>query len=273
MNYWSCSKLADKIRGTTKPYSETWEGWDDWHKTAKDDFPFRYWLVEEFFDDVQKFVNYIPGKINDVRYYLNNRFTTKTHALTSNLKKGQWYDFDTRILNCLFDELVNFVEVEKAWHYCMWSKDAQKKYAVPTFRKYWLLRWFREWRCPEAGVDYLKWEMTLTNEEYTHWLDQDYGTPTLQAIAAKEQLELYEWWKNIRPNRPDPYDISGWSAYCDSRRSNEDNLFSYFNDKTPEEQKKTSKLLDVLHHIEKEYDDEDEKMMIRLIKVRQSMWT
>lgn len=47
---------------------------------------------------------------------------------------------------------------------------------------------------------------------------------------------------------------------------------SLFNDKTDEERAENSRLLAVIDAIEKRYDDEDEAMMIALIKVRQHLW-
>jgi hypothetical protein len=48
--------------------------------------------------------------------YINNRFFTKTHALNSkNLKKGKWHDYDTRLLYCAFDGLVDFCENEYSY--------------------------------------------------------------------------------------------------------------------------------------------------------------
>lgn len=270
--YYSNSKIADFIRGTTKPFALEMDAWDEWHKSAKENHPTRYWIVEEGFDYLQNFVNYIPDKINAVRYYLNNRFYTKTHALTSNLKKGQWHEFDERVLHCLFDEFINFIEVEKAWDHCAWSEEARNKYSVPLTRRKWWLRWFTEWRCAEAGLDHLRWEMTLTNEEYTHWLDTDWGKPTQQAISASEQYQLYDWWKNIRPKRPDPYDISGWSEYCDRNRGG-NGYRSIFQDKSEEDRKESKRILDLLHKIEEDYDKEDEEMMNRLLKIRKGLWT
>ena len=37
--------------------------------------------------------------------------------------------------------------------------------------------------------------------------------------AATEQKRLYDWWKNIRPNRPDPNVESGWNEFCDRRHA------------------------------------------------------
>lgn len=275
-NYWTCSAFADWIRGTAKPESLELSEWSRWHSDAKK-YPIRYWIAEEGLEHLQDFVYFVPNKINDIRYHLNNRFYTKTHALTSNLPRGQFHEFDTRMLHCLFDELVNFVEVEKAWMLVCWNDDAKSKYAVPLFRRKWWLRWFQEWRCAEAGLNYLDWEISLVNNDWCDETHPEYGKPTQQALTAAETKELYTWWTSVRPNRPDPYDASGWSAIYEARtnliegKRNWDNLFH--SEKTPEEREATSIALDKCNQIEQQYDNEDTEMLIRLVKIRKSLWT
>ena len=127
-NYWSCTKFADWLRGTAKPDSATGKGWDDWRKIAASSHKFRYWLAEEGLDAIQSFVMWPTDKLYDIKYWLVNRFSTKTHALTSStLERGQWHDLDSRILFCLFDELVNFVETEKAHIHVVFGYVKRKK--------------------------------------------------------------------------------------------------------------------------------------------------
>lgn len=271
--YWSNSRLANWLRGTKKPSSATMEDWAEWEVASKQDHPFRYWLAEDFLDNMQDIVNYIPDKINDLRCYLNNRYLVKSHALTSTLKRGQWYDMDTRILHCLFDEFVNFIEIEKAWMMVCWNNDQKSKYAVPLSRRVWWLRWFSQWRCAEAGLAYLNWEMSLINNDWCDETHPDYGKPTHQALSAMTQLKLYTWWTEIRPNRPDPYEASGWSAYCDQMREKYGNSMWLGTGKTPEEKEHSNKLHNILTEMEKQYDEEDEIMMLELIKIRKSLWT
>jgi hypothetical protein len=42
---------------------------------------------------------------------------------------------------------------------------------------------------------------------------------------------------------------------------------------TPEEETETRTALDLCHKIEEDYHSEDEQMLIRLIKIRRSLWT
>lgn len=277
-HYWSCSKFADWLRGTAKPGAATSQGWSDWKKKAKKAHPYRFWLVEEGLSSLQNFVNYIPDKLNDVRYYAYNRWLTKGHALTAHprdIKPGEWRDVGERFLPCLFNELVDFVECEQAWTYCVWDDEAAKKFQVPWWRKS-VLRW-RKWRCPEAGLERLAWAASLTgdNDEFSH-----------QALAAQEIIKLYKWWTVERPSRPDPNEVSGWTALCAERAArrkakraeeNDDDdddlggLFSNYEDE--HDRLDSKKALNISGQIEKQYDTEDTEMMIRLIKIRDNLWT
>lgn len=268
-NYWSCSRFADWLRGTAKPGAATGDGWKSWKNTAKEKHPIRYWIAEEGLNKLQNFVNWPVDKLYNAKYYIVNRWIDQSHALVAHpkhIKPGSWMDFDNRIIYCLFDELVDFVEIEKSYSNYRWNKEKRKD------KKWWQVgRWrTRTWRSVEAGIDYLKWEMSLTNEE---WLDEDKkheAAPTPQAIAAKEILDLYIWWTEVRPNRPDPMDASGWSAYCEDQRRRGIDFF----ETDPEEDRwDTRSMHEKMREMEKAYDDEDTEMLIRLIKLRGSLWT
>ena len=47
INYWSCSKFADFIRGEKKPFALSWEDWEKWRADNKKKHPCRYWIAEE----------------------------------------------------------------------------------------------------------------------------------------------------------------------------------------------------------------------------------
>ena len=273
-HYWTIGKFADWLRGTPKLKCGTSEEWDDWEVRAKSAHPTRWWIAEEGLDYLQNIVYYIPDRLNDVRYYINNRWVSRSHSLTAHprdIKPGNWCDVGNRFLPCLFNELVDFVEIEQAWHHCMWNDDAKKEFEVPWWRKGWL-RW-RTWRSPEAGMAYLTWASTLTNEEFLEEGEKHKAEPTYQAKAAKEIIELYTWWTTTYRNRPDPYDASGWTEYCELSRQANGGKLSWSADKTPELKKMSNNSHKLLRKIEADYEKEDEQMMIRLIKIRQSLWT
>ena len=274
-NYWSIGKFADWLRGTPKPNAGTMKEWRLWKKAAKKTHPIRYWIVEEGLDWIQNVVNWPMDKINDVRYYINNRWITRSHALTahpSDIKRGSWCDVGNRFLPCLFNELVDFVEIEQAWHHVAWDEKARERFKTPWWRQGWLR--LRVWRCPDAGVEHLIWASGLKMDE-DMGVDKDsekYGQPTGQAESAKEILALYRWWKLERPKRPDPYDASGWTEYCEQRRAAGRDFFD-FEDRSEEEANMGKVSSKLLSEIEEAYDKEDEEMMIRLIKVKNSLWT
>jgi hypothetical protein len=274
-NYWSCTPFADWIRGTKKLGAATSEEWDDWTTQAQMKHNFRYWLAEEGLGYLQDFVTWPIRKIHDVKYYINNRFVTRTHSLTAHprdIKPGQWQDVGNRFLPCLFNELVDFVEVELAWSHIAWDAEGRKKYQAP----FWATGWFRwrTWRSPEAGLDHLNWatELRMTEDWGVHSGDKGYGELTGQAKNAREVKELYLWWTETYRNRRDPYEASGWSAYCEAARvANGGKLFGA--DKSPELKKQSDKAHKLLQRIEADYEKEDEAMLIRLIKIRNSLWT
>lgn len=277
LHYWSIGPFADWIRGSNKLKAGTSKEWYQWHAASKTDHPIRYWIVEEGFDYLQDFVTWPVRKLYDIKYYINNRWVTKTNALTAHskdIKPGQWRDVGNRFLPCLFNELVDFVEIETAWSHIAWSdKEDRAKYAPP----FWASGWFhwRTWRCPQAGIDHLNWASSLVmgDDMGVEKGSSNYGKPTCQAECAKEILVLYTWWTEVYPKRPDIYDASGWSALCERRRiSHEDDGFM-FEDRTPAEKKETRRVLDLSNKIEKQYNKEDTDMLVRLIKIRNSLWT
>ena len=277
--YWSCSPFADWLRGTKKLSAGTAEEWDDWTTAAQMKHNFRYWLAEEGLSHLQDFVTWPVRKIYDVKYYVNNRWVTRTHSLTAHpkdIKPGQWCDVGNRFLPCLFNELVDFVEVELAWWHIAWAdKDEKAKYNAP----FWATGWFRwrTWRCPQAGLDNLDWQRNLRHDVDSGWAEGDpnIGKPTPQAVKAQEVLDLYRWWKDVYPNRPDPHDASGWSEYCELKRKEhgETGLSFMKESANPETRALGIAALDKSHEIEQAYEAEDEEMMIRLIKVRHGLWT
>ena len=168
-----------------------------------------------------------------------------------------------RFLPCLFNELVDFIEVETAWNHIIWSSEAREKYDPPFWRKHFF-RW-RTWRCPDAGIEYLEWSSNLTFVD-----KKGQEMPTDQALVSKELLDLYHWWTQERPTRLDPHDVSGWSEYCQNRK---DPWMGIEDNESPAERRKVKKMLSAIDRMERQFDQEDEQMMIRLIKVRHGLWT
>jgi len=272
-HYWTCSRFADWLRGTAKPDAETGDGWRVWRKRAQAAHPWRYWLADEGLDILQKIVYWPTDQLYAIKYYVNNRWITRSHALTahpSDIRPGEWQDVGNRFLPCLFNELVDFVELELAWWHLVWEgREKRAKYNAPWWRFGW---WnVRLWRCPQAGLDNLAWQSSLVQDkDWVEETDPNFGKPTPQAVNAQEILDLYTWWTVTRPARPDPMKVSGWSDYCDRRRESDPEDWIFADSKDRED---TGHMMDEMHRLEAEYEEEDEAMMIRLIKVRTALWT
>lgn len=244
ISYWSCSRFADWVRGEKKPQALEWDAWEVWRKEASSKRPVRYFIAETVLDRLQDFVNLPWDLAHSLSAWWHNRFVAKTHYLKTGLAPGSYHELDERMMHGLFNELREFVESELA-HMQSWGEN-EKKYV------------FKKGRCPEAGVDHLVWASGLKHDEpFVGKKDPLRGKPTPQAKAAAKMLELYRWWTEVRPNRPDPHDASGWSEHWEKKG----------NDKAKNAAAKR------LQEIEDEYDAEDERMLVRLIKIRKSLWT
>jgi hypothetical protein len=121
----------------------------------------------------------------------------------------------------------------------------------------------------------LNWasELRMTEDWGVHSGDKGYGELTQQAKNAREVKELYLWWTETYRNRRDPYEASGWSAYCEAARVANGGKMMFGADKSPELKKQSDRAHKLLHKIESDYEKEDEAMLIRLIKIRNSLWT
>lgn len=274
MRYYSDSKLFNWLRSRLqiqKPVALEMGQWEKWEAEFRQRRPIAFWLTETLPDWLEKPAEWILDPVYDAKCYARNRWITRTHALTSRLAKGQWYDMNQRILHALFDEMVDFVEIEKAHLGVIFcgNTDTHKKYELPWWRKYSWLRW-SEWRCAAAGIDYLKWEAELINDEHMGFAPGDklYGKPTAQALVAQQTLDLYQWWTVDRPSRLEPSVASGWAAHFDKISKQNGGKFSWH---APDRHER--RLLNRTNQIERKYTREDQRKLIQLVKIAGSLWT
>jgi len=256
-------KLKSRL-DLNKPHALQWGEWKVWHSTTKAERPFAYFITETVPDKFDDFVKFFTKPINDLRYGFRVRVFDRYHVIQTGLKPG-YNDCDTRMMHGMFNLLVDFVEIEKAWMHVIWDKDERKKHQYP----WWSIGWthFKTFRNPQAGIANLKWEMTLDSPTIA-----PHERSPAQAQAAREIWEIYHWWKFARPARPDPYDASGWTEHCELLRQQGKDLFD-FGAETDEERTRGSDCLARCREIEEAYEAEDDKMLIRLIKIRKSLWT
>lgn len=246
------------------PLALEWEEWDQWHEKMRKEKPLAYWLNETVPDFCKDFWKTIISPFTNTKAWIRYRVFDRYHIINTGLEPG-YYDCDERMLHGMFNMLVDFVEVEKAWMNVVFSRDNLKKYQYPWFSTGWLK--FKSFRCKEAGIDYLNWEYSLASPT----LDK-YDLCESQSATAAEILDLYKWWTEVRPNRPDPIDASGWSNWCEYTRSRGYKMLSD-REYTTEEKAEQRRILDLTRKLEEQYAKEDEDMLIRLIKIRRSLWT
>lgn len=198
-HYWSCSTFADKIRRLfgckSKPNSATLEDWETWYNTNEQISPFCMWLTEKFLNKIQNALHSPLDVINDCSFYIRNRFVNRTHYCATSLTPGQYHEIDTRILNGMFETLVDYVEIEMARSFNAWNQ------LIPTNRPL-CYRWTK-WRDPDSGIKKLEWEMSLvyTEEDGIDPSNPIFGTSTEQAKGAAEIYFLYKWWTSLRSSR------------------------------------------------------------------------
>jgi hypothetical protein len=298
--HWSSSDLVDWLRAKVfkieKPTALGWGEWDDWYHEVKTNHPIGYWVTETLPDLLEKIPAHSIDYLDNVRHYVSN-YRYGTHCLTSNLPRGKWAEFETRILHSLFDSYVDFIEIETAGSYLAWSdKETIAKYKIPFWYRHRWLDWGKKFRCPEAGLDHLRWEMTLDQPDPNDPNSGPNGSSPHQAVAAREKMELYTWWKVIRPTRGSSWEETGFQKFWDDmdkkygsefedepgkgsgkgRRGRRRGSWLGLGGKstmTAAEKRKYKALSKAADDLQQQWTDEDEMMMIRLIKVRQTLWT
>jgi hypothetical protein len=231
-----------------QPRATTMEGWDEFEQHQRKS-PIKYFLAETFPDWCRATVIWpIERKRNAISDYLFRQPVIKLKSL-----KPGWYDTDTKILHANFQLLSDYVEIECAWMEVMCHSEIKEPNKLSR-RMGW-------WRSAELGTKHLAREtgladLSLPPEERCE----------RQAIKAQQALDLYHWWK-ARDSRPDPYDASGWTGFCATRTC------FWGTNKSAEEKAESSRILDNLRKIEKQYYDEDTAKLIALIKIRNELWT
>jgi hypothetical protein len=199
--------------------------------------------------------------------FIKDRTTTQYHKQWTGFEPG-YRDPRQRLLHTPFQILCDYIELECAYQ-SDWGEGETWWRKLPVIRF-----WIDPQRRPFKGLEYLKFYIEGDDE---HW-----------AEFAKECLFIYLWWKYARPHRDEPMDLSGWSEFDDRMEekygSMLDNLepncneegkitsYTYVDRKTEEEQEQQRKLFNKLTEIEKQYNDEDEEMLCRLMKIRLYMW-
>lgn len=186
--------------------------------------------------NIRKHFRKIKRQIVKGIWWIKYRTTHRYHKIWTGLEPG-WYDVSESMLHANFQMLVDFVEIEKA------SMEQTSNY-FKLINKNFFTRYQK--RSEKDGMAYLEWEISLGDEARA------------QSESAKEILMLYKWWKYQRPIRKKivrskfPRNATLPNVWSDNRQSD------YWH---------------AQYILDNTYDMIDQSMLIRLIKIRQHLWT
>lgn len=231
------------------PFALTFEHWNSFNKEYKKNACIRYFIMKTIPRSIICPMQRRATRVKDwIRYRTYNRY----HIVDTGLSPG-YYEISEKILHASFNLLKDFVEKEKAW-----SSEVCSLTRIESLPLYYEMFY----RKPELGIKHLEWESTLDSptipphEQCVH-----------QAISAREILALYTWWTKIRParsdNEPEMYDFQGYDlGPIDSRFNfNADDYLKY-----RVWESNYDKLVE-------QWRVEDEEMLVRLIKIKNSLIT
>jgi hypothetical protein len=238
------------------------KGWRLFKREFKQEAPIRFWVTHTLRRNT---VLPIKWKWEAISDWIRYRTYDKYHVVKTGLKP-QYYDKDTLMLHMNFNLLKEFVEEELSWR--SWCFEDEKKEPL-TFVQKWvpLGRRFFPYNNPERGIKYLEWEATLDDPS----LPPHEQSPH-QAVMAREKLALYDWWINGRPGRVE-IELPAHPKRKSNDTDEELDIFDDDYDRTSPEYAEYLEILDKRSEQEEQRSIEDTEMLLRLVKVRGSMWT
>lgn len=123
--------------------------------------------------------------------YLRERFVRHSHLLPTGFKPGDVRSMRLCIEHGMMETLAEYVEVDKAAHYFLFHPEARKAFGVPPER------WWRVIRCRAAGEAQL--EAEAVQDQSLSPDELEYEISVQQTRVARETLEIYRWWRDVRP--------------------------------------------------------------------------
>jgi hypothetical protein len=228
-------------------------GWSLFNEEYKENAPIRYWIMHDLRYGA---IMPVKWKYQDLMCWIRYRTTERNHVVNTGLKPG-YHSADTQLLHVSFNILKDFVEVELAWRE-RWSDKSTHTLAEKYLPFYFVFFPFRE---PNLGIQSLEWQATLDDPNLP-----PYEQSVEQAVNAREILALYRWWlaRDKRPEAKYPeYDKQGLGEMACLHPDFDTSAPDYVaHQKATEDRQKQ----------DEEWQNEDTQMLIRLAKVRQSLW-
>lgn len=221
-------------------------GWNYFNREFKKVAPVRYYLTHTL---RRKVTLPIRWKIEKVVDWVRYRTISRYNIVDSGLPPG-YYNAGNLMFHSAFSLLKDYVEIELA---CRLKKDYNwaEKY-IPFYNE------IVKFRSPALGIENLNWQSSLDDPA-----SPNYNGPTQQAVVAREILFLYNWWVNERPARVE-------LKYPSTSISDEGDDDFFLENDLPKEYAKRMKEIETQ---KADWDREDTEMFIRLVEIRDNLWT
>ena len=239
------------------PGALTSKAWRLFRREFKEKAPVRYWIQNDLRYSI---VMPVIWKIQNVRHWFAYRTYNRFHVVKTGLPPG-YYEPEVQLLHSSFNILKDFVEVELAWHSYMWSDERKSATVAEKYVPFY--RAFKPFRSREWGLKHLEWASTLDDPILPLHERCDH-----QARDAREIRELYLWWTDHRPARKEvelpKFDDQGlgFLGILDDDFDSDASDYKEFGSATQQN-----------NELHKLWDEEDTDMLIRLMKIRKSLWT
>lgn len=234
------------------------KGWRLFDKEFKERAPIRHWIKKDF---RKTFILPIKWKYESINHWIRYRTYDRYHIVDTGLKPG-YHEIDTLMLHSNFNMLKDFIEVEQAKRSYYWSDEYEKDASwcekhMPFYRR------FYPFRRPDLGIKHLEWASTLDDPALPLYEQ----SPT-QARAARESLALYNWWVNDRPARKE----IEYVEYNDQGLGYLASLDDDFDKEAPDFKAHCVSAKSQFEQADS-WEEEDTEMLVRLMKIRKSLWT
>lgn len=134
------------------------------------------------------------------------------------------------------------------------------------------------WRDTDTKLLYAAFDLlTAFVEKEKPFAHVDWDAEEGTKAAADEFMFLYNWWRNVRPTRKDPLDEMDIPERAPGVIEVDDKGHKFYRQGEmtgdPEKIKAYEEALIRSANIEEEWYNEDTEMLIRLIKIREYLWT
>jgi hypothetical protein len=231
----------------------TTDYWVQFNKEFRENAPIRYFFMRgEFRTMWWRVKHFYQSIINWVKY----RTVARYHIVKTGLSP-QYRDISELLLHVNFNLLVGYVENNLS--ICMWSNTQARKnlYGWKRYLPRFIRRYLKKNKnyAIKYGLEHLDWEISLGDESKD------------QSEAAQEIKELYLWWTEKRPTREFPERPLS---------DNDEDLFTILTEKWKKENleldKKWKNYCKKADNLAKEWSKEDTDMLMRLMKIRESLW-